>query len=136
MCACVYILSSLSRYLPCDYCFLTSVCIISSAEDNLAKAQATYGTGSCFLLRINSRHPHSAVHGENPWSPVARHSATVNSAAEVCMRTVQWYTCISLGVGCWVFYLCRIYMYMYLNHTCTVCCIAVMKAHAGTSTRK
>ena len=56
-----------------------------SAQDNLAKAQATYGTGSCFLLHTNSRQPGSVVLGENPWSRLTLHSTT----GEVCIL----YTC-------------------------------------------
>lgn len=63
-----------------------------SAEDNLAKVQGSYGSGSCFLLRINSRKPDSVVLGDNPWSHVASQYSSVNSAGVVGH--------VILSVGC------------------------------------
>ena len=59
-----------------------------SADDNLAKVQATYGPGSSVLLCINSRPPDSVVLGENPWSHVARHY-TVNTNGEVGCISIE-----------------------------------------------
>ena len=55
------------------------------AEEKLAKTQATYGTGSCVLLKINSRQPGSVVLGDNPWSRVARHYTSTNGEVCVCV---------------------------------------------------
>ena len=107
------------------------LCLMCSAQDNLAKAQATYGTGSCFLLHTNSRQPGSVVLGENPWSRLTLHSTT----GEVCTlytctcktnfmlynRSRLWY--------CIVLFIYRvddreIYMKdMYIYSTCTCICI-------------
>lgn len=62
-----------------------------SAEDNLAKIQAAYGSASCFLLHINSRKPDSVVLGDNPWSHVASQYTAVNSIREVgYVRHYAW----------------------------------------------
>ena len=61
------------------YCYTSD-----RVEEKLSKVQATYGGGSCFLLKINSRLPGSIVLGDNPWSRVARHYTTLhNSNGEV-----------------------------------------------------
>ena len=67
---------SLSIYLLCHLS-------LYSAEDNLAKIEATYGSGSCLLLHINSRRPDSVVLGDNPWSRVASHCTAGNSTHQV-----------------------------------------------------
>ncbi|CAI8014074.1 Trafficking protein particle complex subunit 8 [Geodia barretti] len=54
----------------------------AGVEDKLSKLQATYGAGSCCLLKINSRWPGSVVLGDNPWSRVARHYTSHNSNGE------------------------------------------------------
>ena len=67
----------------CSYMYLLCHLCLCSAEDNLAKIEATYGSGSCLLLHINSRRPDSVVLGDNPWSRVVSHYTAGNSTHQV-----------------------------------------------------
>lgn len=109
-CACMYM-----------FVYVTWHC---SADDNLAKIQAAYGSGSCVLLCINSRPPDSVVLGENPWSRVARHY-TVNTDGEVgcfstctCMYNVRYTVHVHCTCSCSVMCMCT---YMYIVHVLCDC---------------